>query len=106
MNTFLKNQYVNEIHNMSVIPENISKVKKKMTLRCALNINSYQDGRILRICPKCKLLKDIDDFGFRLMNDKVTNQSWCSKCRADASQLNKDIKCTQSTRYTSRNELC
>ena len=40
-------------------------------------------------CPKCKKVTATNEaelrekFGLRTMNDSVTNQSWCKKCRAE-----------------------
>lgn len=37
-------------------------------------------------CPKCTTLKEGSEFGFRLSNGKVINQSYCSTCRREASR--------------------
>lgn len=61
--------------------------------RCSLNIAFYQDGKIYRKCPSCKQIKEMSDFGYRQMNNIVTNQSWCAKCRAEAASNHKEAVC-------------
>lgn len=46
------------------------------------------NGEVHRRCPKCEVLKPLDDFGLRRMknagvkgSDLVTNQSQCRDCR-------------------------
>lgn len=58
-------------------------------MRPTVKINAESiGGKVVRTCPKCKIQKDIDEFGLRTMKhagdngeDLVTNQSWCRPCR-------------------------
>lgn len=42
------------------------------------------DCEELRLCPKCKVKREIRYFGFR-DKDKTKLKSWCNKCAAEAS---------------------
>jgi hypothetical protein len=54
-----------------------------------INADKIIKGVAHRNCPKCGVLKPLDDFGLRRMagygkdgSDRVTNQSWCRPCRS------------------------
>lgn len=49
-----------------------------------IQASGYKDGKLTRICPKCKEEKPLEDFGLRKMDKEkgpVRNQSRCKKCR-------------------------
>lgn len=44
-------------------------------------------GRGGKVCPRCEVPKDIDDFGYRQSRGKIIVQPWCKECRGLASVL-------------------
>ncbi|RYQ02696.1 hypothetical protein PG22506_0323 [Bifidobacterium pseudolongum subsp. globosum] len=47
-----------------------------------INMDAYDNGKVMRECPHCGELKPIEEFGFRDMGDgEIRNQSWCIDCR-------------------------
>ena len=49
-----------------------------------IQASRYDDGKLYRVCPKCKKEIPMSNFGYRKMdNGTVRNQSWCKVCRSN-----------------------
>ena len=57
--------------------------------RLIIKAHAIIDNIVYRRCPKCKVLKELDDFGLRTLKrdpdnkggDTIRIQSWCRECR-------------------------
>jgi len=49
--------------------------------RISINVHGIIDGKPYRRCPCCGELKELNEFGLRILRGVVANQSWCRSCR-------------------------
>lgn len=61
--------------------DNIAKVVERVTITSAAGCMLDKEGKLQVRCVSCLVVKPIDDFGYRLMDNELRNQSYCKVCR-------------------------
>ena len=57
-------------------------MEKENNSKTTVQTNGYNGHEPTRICPHCKKVKPLSEFGYRDMgNGVIRNQSWCKECR-------------------------